>query len=47
MPTSEKDKCEFKCMCHSDYAEDKDNRLSVRDYCIYINGCLISWKSWV
>ena len=46
MPTSEKDKWEFKCMCDSDYAGDKDNRLSVTGYCIYINGCLISWKSW-
>ena len=45
MPTSEKDKWEFQCMCDSDYAGDKDNRLSVTDYCIYINGCLISWKS--
>ena len=45
MPTSEKDKWEFKCMCDSDYTGDKDNRLSVMGYCIYINGCLISWKS--
>ena len=28
MPT-EKDKWEFKCICDSDYAGDKDNRLSV------------------
>ena len=45
MPTSEKDKLEFKCMCDSDYAGDKDICLSVTGYCIYINGCLISWKS--
>ena len=45
MPTLEKDKLEFKCMCDSDYAGNKDNRLSVTGYCIYINGCLISWKS--
>ena len=32
-------------MCDSDYTGDKDNRLSVTGYCIYINGCLISWKS--
>ena len=29
MPTSVKDKWEFKCMCDSDYAGDKHNRLSV------------------
>ena len=45
MLTSEKDKWEFKCMCDSDYAGDKDNGLSVTEFCIYINGCLISWKS--
>ena len=32
-------------MCDSDYAEDKDNRLSVTGYCICIKGCQISWKS--
>ena len=42
MSTSEKDEWEFKCMCDSDYAEDKDNHFSVMDYCIYINACLIS-----
>ena len=45
MPTSEKDKWEYECMCNSDYAGDKDNCLTVTGYCIYINGCLISWKS--
>ena len=45
MPTSEKDKWELKYMCDSDFAGDKDNRLSVTCYCTYINGCLISWKS--
>ena len=45
IPASEKDKWEFKCMCDSDYAGDKDNCLSVRGYCIYIKGCLVSWKS--
>ena len=45
IPTSEKEKWEFKCMCNSDYAGDKDNRLCVTGYCIYINGRLISWKS--
>ena len=32
-------------MCDSDYAKDKDNRLSVTGYCIYVNRCLVSWKS--
>ena len=45
MPTSEKDKWEFRCKCDSDYAGDKGNRLSVTGYSIYINGYLISWKS--
>ena len=45
MPTSEKDKWEFKCMCDSDYAEDKDIRLSVTGHCIYIKKYLIRWKS--
>ena len=45
IPTSEKEKWEFKCMCDSDHAGGKDNCLSVTGYCIYINRCLISWKS--
>ena len=45
IPTSEKEKWEFNCMCDSDHAGDKYNRLSITGYCIYINGCLISWKS--
>ena len=36
---------ELKCMCDSDYRGDKDNRLSVTGHCIYVNRCLISWKS--
>ena len=32
-------------MSDSDYAGDKDNCLSVTGYCIYVNGCLVSWKS--
>ena len=35
----------FKCLCDSDYAGDKDNRLSVTGYCVYVNNCLVSWKS--
>ena len=32
-------------MCDSYYAGDKDNRFSVTGYCIYLNGCLVSFKS--
>ena len=32
-------------MCDSDNTGDKDNHVSVTGHCIYINGCLISWKS--
>ena len=31
--------------CDSDYAGDKDGRKSVSGFAIYIQGCLISWKS--
>jgi len=31
--------------CDSDYAGDKDGRKSVSGFVIYIQGCLISWKS--
>ena len=35
----------FKCLCDSDYTGDKDTRLSVTGYCVYVNKYLISWKS--
>ena len=44
IPENKGEKWEFKCMCDSDYAGDKDNRLSLTGYCIYVNGCLVSWK---
>ena len=32
-------------MCNSNYAGDKDNRLSVTGHCVNVNRCLILWKS--
>ena len=32
-------------MSDGDYAGDKDNRLGITGYCIYVNICLILWKS--
>ena len=44
IPKKSGEKWELKCMCDSDYAGNKDNRLSVTGYCGYVNGCLILWK---
>ena len=38
IPEKGGEKWELKCMCDSDYAGDKDNRLSVTGYCVYVNG---------
>lgn len=35
----------LKAFCDSDFAGDKDNRLSVAGYGVYIYGCLVVWKS--
>ena len=39
------EKWEIKAYGDSDFAGDKDKRLSVTGFCIYIYGCLVSWKS--
>ena len=31
--------------CDSDFAGDKDTRLSVSGFCVFVMGCLVSWKS--
>ena len=36
---------EIKAYCDSDFAGDKDARKSVSGFCIYVAGCLASWKS--
>jgi hypothetical protein len=35
----------IKGICDSDFAGDKDTRISVTGYVVYVNGVLISWKS--
>ena len=44
IPERNGNKWELMCMCDSDYAGNKDNRLSVTDYYTYKNGYLILWK---
>ena len=36
---------EMRAFCDSDYAGDKAGRKSISGFVIYIQGCLISWKS--
>ena len=31
--------------CDTDYAGDKETRVSVSGFCFFLMGCLISWKS--
>jgi len=35
----------IKAYCDSDFAGDKDTRISVTGFCIYLLGCLVAWKS--
>ena len=41
----ESDVWELKSYCDSDFAGDKVKRISVTGFCIYLFGCLVSWKS--
>jgi hypothetical protein len=36
---------EVMAYCDSDFAGDKDTRRSVAGYAVYLQGCLVSWKS--
>ena len=31
--------------CYSDVAEDKETRVTVSGFCVFLVGCLVSWKS--
>ena len=35
----------LKSFSDSDWAGSKDDRRSIMRYCIYLNGCLVLWKS--
>ena len=35
----------MKAFCDSDFAGDKEKRISFTGFCIFYNDCLISWKS--
>ena len=41
----DQDEVLFEGYCDSNYAGDKETRKSVTEYAIYLNGCLIAWKS--
>ena len=45
VPKKPNDIIEPEGYCDSDYAGDKDTRKSVTGYTIYLQGCLIAWKS--
>ena len=38
-------KWDMEAYCDSDYAGDKESRKSVTGYGVYLQGCLIAWKS--
>ena len=42
---NEKGNWELRAFCDSDWAGNKDDRRSITGYCIYLQGCLVAWKS--
>ena len=42
---SDKEKWEMRAFSDSDWAGDADDRRSITGFCIFLNGCLVSWKS--
>ena len=38
-------KWEVRGYCDSDFAGDKETRISVSGFCVFVLGCLVSWKS--
>ena len=45
MRTAEDIQWSLEGYCDSDFTRDKDRRISVTGFCVYVCGCLVSWKS--